>query len=428
MDDFTCLRDLYEQSKSHEENEGYVFFEFDAFDGLELVIEHLESNKKFEAQIDNATHKISIKKHKIDGLYLKRTEYLSRIFSFLSGEDRELPSEIYIVEDRKEKSRLIRNSVNNLRSWMLLLKNISDHCEYDKDTRIPKYIFIVEDEKLKTIKKHFLELSIILKVDGLIESIPSPTNPAMEQDFSSLIKEMKNGDIHSAEKRLVLRSSIIDLIKSHKNSNNFITELFKKPHILWEYFSNQYEFYVRRFSLDKIKREIETEKLDYLKKINDQLQDHLSKSLIIPSIMVAIALVKSWSPESIIVIFFALLLSTVIVLLSLNTRKLVIKDIKDSAIDVLTLIEKTQNTENEKINTEIHGMVKNASGKVVNLANKALRNINFVFSTLILFICLLLIYSILSIISVNEMLTLINKGCEMLFDIIGILGYFLKCG
>jgi len=427
MNDFTCLRDLYELSKSHMDKDGFVYFEFGSFTDLELVIEHLQSNEKFEAQINSDTNKISIKKNRVDGLYLKRTEYISSIFSLLSIGDKELPNEIYIVEDRAKKSSIIINSVNNLRSWMLLLENISDHCEYDKVTSIPKYLFIVEDEELKTIKKYYLELTKILEVDGLIESIPSPTNLKMEQDFSSLIKEMKNGDIHSAEKRLVLRSSIIDLIRTHKNSNNFITELFKKPQILWEYFSNQYEFYVRRFSLDKIKREIETEKLDYLKKINEQLQDHLSKSLIIPSIMVAIALVKSWSPESVVVIFFALLLSTVIVLLSLNTRKLVIKDIKDSAIDVLKLIEKTQNTENAKINTEIHGMVEKASNKVVRLADKALSNINFVFGTLIMFICLLLIYSIFSVISVNEILTAIKKGCDITFNVLGILTYFLKC-
>ncbi|WP_370317523.1 hypothetical protein [Pseudoalteromonas sp.] len=411
MNDFSCLKTLYEKSASYNDEDGFLYFKVDNLRDFEDVIGYLavqEVNKRLESKINEESHIISLKKVDVNGLYKKKTEFLSKALKDYSSETVELPDEIYIIEETIERSKEIKESFENLKCWMMLFENVSDHVEFNS-SKVPSYIFIVDDEDLKTITKYKLELEDVFSDSTLIDKIPSPSGPSLDQDFKLLLSEMKNGDIHSAEKRLVLRSSIIDLIKDFDNAKSLAVAILKKPKMLWAHFSNQYEFYVRRFSLDKIKREVETEKIEYIKKINEQLQDHLTKSLVIPSIMVAIALIKSWSPESIIVIFFALVLSIVIVLLGLNTRKIVIEDIKDSAVDVLKIIEKTKSTDNEIINTKIHDMVDKASNRVVYLANKAIRNVNIVFLSLVFCILILFIYSILNIFDLNGFLLIISK-------------------
>lgn len=429
MNDFSCIKTLYQQSTSYKDDDGFLYFTIDNLTNFEDVISYLRTYdviKRLESKINEENLIISLKKIDVIGLYKKKTEFFSKALKDYSSETKRLPDDIYIVEETIEKSNEIKESFENLKCWMLLFKNVSDHVEYN-DSNVPSYIFIVDDEELKTIKKYKLELEDIFCDNELIDKIPSPSSSSLEQDFNLLLSEMKNGDIHSVEKRLVLRSSIIDLIKAFDKSKSFAVEILKKPKVLWEHFSNQYEFYVRRFSLDKIKREVETEKIDYIKKINEQLQDHLTKSLVIPSIMVAIALIKSWSPESLIVIFFALLLSTVIVLLGLNTRKIVIEDIKDSAVDVLKIIEKTKSTDNKRINTEIHDMVDKASNRVVYLADKAIRNVNFVFYLLIFCIFSLFTYSIFNMFDLNSFLLITNKISNFFDNIINLSAQFITC-
>lgn len=102
MNDFSCLKTLYEKSASYNDEDGFLYFKVDNLRDFEDVIGYLadqEVNKRLESKINEESHIISLKKVDVNGLYKKKTEFLSKALKDYSSETVELPYEIYIIEE-----------------------------------------------------------------------------------------------------------------------------------------------------------------------------------------------------------------------------------------------------------------------------------------------------------------------------------------
>ncbi|MGM7834260.1 hypothetical protein ACS8A1_23815 [Yersinia enterocolitica] len=183
---------------------------------------------------------------------------------------------------------------------------------------------------------------------------------------------MTNGDIHAYERRLVMRSSLLELYNESQDKSNLLAEIICHPDVFWETFSANYEVYISKFSLDKVIYEVESQKLDFLDKLNKLIQEHQAKSLTIPAVLISTAIIKGWTPSALILIFMAMLITCVIVLLGIHTAKEALKDIAESADRVLNSLRKdSQDPISEEKNIRIRKIINDANCKIKNKKQSA---------------------------------------------------------
>ncbi len=238
--------------------------------------------------------------------------------------------------------------------WCDLLSRISDHTDYDNTTFWPTYVFVMEGGKGKKITSHRLSLKSL--DNTFLQDIQS--SPC---DLTTLT----SGDLHSYERRLVMRSSLVETYTESENQNDFLSSLLKDPCLFWETFSVNYEIYINKYSINKIIYEVESQKLDFLSKLNNLIQENQTKSLTIPAVLVSTAIIKGWSLSALLLIFVAMLLTSAVVFIGIHNSRKSLNDIMESANRTLTLLLK-ENTDPQNIvvNNKISEVIGSANDKI----------------------------------------------------------------
>ncbi len=238
--------------------------------------------------------------------------------------------------------------------WCDLLSRISDHTDYDNTTFWPTYVFVMEGGKGKKITSHRLSLKSL--DNTFLQDIQS--SPC---DLTTLT----SGDLHSYERRLVMRSSLVETYTESENQNDFLSSLLKDPCLFWETFSVNYEIYINKYSINKIIYEVESQKLDFLSKLNNLIQENQTKSLTIPAVLVSTAIIKGWSLSALLLIFVAMLLTSAVVFIGIHNSRKSLNDIMESANRTLTLLLK-ENTDPQNIvvNNKITEVIGSANDKI----------------------------------------------------------------
>ncbi|ROM54078.1 hypothetical protein BK649_10685 [Pseudomonas canadensis] len=290
--------------------------------------------------------------------------------------------------DNPEQRETIIAGTNNYILWNELLSKISDHSEYDKTTLFQSFIFISEDEKSKKIRKEILLFKPNQEVLSFITSIKEPK---YKRD------DLESVNIHAFERRSVLRLSLIEELKKHGDNNTFIESLISSPEILFSTFEGNYETYIRKFSLDKLAQEIEKEKLEALEKINNQLQEHQTKSLAIPGILIGTSLIKEWHFGTATLAFMAVAITALIFRLSIKNRRDSILEICDRTKHIIKIVD-AEKLENSNLDqSSARALIEETNKSIITKKQAALRTLNYISKLIaisIIFWCVFLLYSV----------------------------------
>lgn len=252
--------------------------------------------------------------------------------------------------------------------WCDIFSKISDHVEYDNSNMWPSYIFVMEGGKTKKITKYKIPLKC-LENDFLKAVKISPCD----------ISTLTNVDLHSYERKLVLRTSLIELYNEFENENKnlLLINILKSPNILWDLFYINYEIYINKYSINKVIHEIEIQKLDFLSKLNSLVQEHQTKSLSIPAVLVSTAIIKGWSLSGLLLIFIAMLLTCFVVILGISNAKKSLFDIMESSNKTMTYFAKeNSDIDDLKLTTKINKITKDAISKLENKKTDAEKTLN----------------------------------------------------
>ncbi|EFH8617273.1 hypothetical protein GSU41_24305, partial [Escherichia coli] len=140
--------------------------------------------------------------------------------------NKEAIDSFYIENLSPEQIVTITNSSKAYIQWCEILSKIADHVEYDDSTFWPNYIFVMEGGKSKKITTYNLPLKNI--DENFLNSVDvSPCD----------VSTLTNVDLHSYERKLVLRSSLIELYNDSTEKNTFLSSVLNSPHKLWDLFS-----------------------------------------------------------------------------------------------------------------------------------------------------------------------------------------------
>ncbi|EFI6621614.1 hypothetical protein BCC29_000046 [Escherichia coli] len=280
--------------------------------------------------------------------------------------NKEAIDSFYIENLSPEQIVTITNSSKAYIQWCEILSKIADHVEYDDSTFWPNYIFVMEGGKSKKITTYNLPLKNIDEI--FLNSVDvSPCD----------VSTLTNVDLHSYERKLVLRSSLIELYNDSTEKNTFLSSVLNSPHKLWDLFSINYEIYINKYSINKVIHEVETQKLDFLSKLNSLIQEHQTKSLSIPAVLVSTAIIKGWSPSGLLLIFVAMLLTCSVVVLGIRNAKKSLSDIIESSNKTMILFTKENaNDDDEVLANRINQITTEALTKLSNKKVDAEKTLN----------------------------------------------------
>lgn len=280
--------------------------------------------------------------------------------------NKEAIDSFYIENLSPEQIVTITNSSKAYIQWCEILSKIADHVEYDDSTFWPNYIFVMEGGKSKKITTYNLPLKNI--DENFLNSVDvSPCD----------VSTLTNVDLHSYERKLVLRSSLIELYNDSTEKNTFLSSVLNSPHKLWNLFSINYEIYINKYSINKVIHEVETQKLDFLSKLNSLIQEHQTKSLSIPAVLVSTAIIKGWSPSGLLLIFVAMLLTCSVVVLGIRNAKKSLSDIIESSNKTMILFTKENaNDDDEVLANRINQITTEALTKLSNKKVDAEKTLN----------------------------------------------------
>lgn len=179
------------------------------------------------------------------------------------------------------------------------------------------------------------------------------------------VDTLTSADLHSYERKLVMRSSLIELYNESSQKEVFLSDILKKPNKLWELFSLNYEIYINKYSINKVINDVEVQKLDFLNKLNALVQEHQTKSLSIPAVLVSTAIIKGWTSSGLLLIFVAMLLTCAVVIMGIRNAKNSLNDIIESSDKTMELFTK-ENTDDEDLilTRKVNNVITNALGKL----------------------------------------------------------------
>lgn len=331
-------------------------------DSFDEIIKHPTLSAQIEN--DNDGKKLSLNLSGVDNWFVNIDDYFRKL-RLKTKKDEDI-QQFFIIEDIEDEiykysyeELFIKSKTYNI--WCQLLTKLANHTEYDRASSWPSYIFISENAKNKTISTY--QITLKDSGDGILLNLSSPPCE---------LETLTNGDIHAYERRLVMRSSLLELYNESQDKSNLLAEVICQPDAFWETFSANYEVYISKFSLDKVIYEVESQKLDFLDKLNKLIQEHQAKSLTIPAVLISTAIIKGWTPSALILIFMAMLITCVIVLLGIHTAKEALKDIAESADRVLTSLRKdSQDPISEEKNIRVRKIINDANHKIKNKKESA---------------------------------------------------------
>jgi len=322
---------------------------------LDEAVEELKSNGALALEVDTQGSKteLSLQLTSEIGWFSSVEEYFKNLR--IKVRNKAEPFESFYIEkmDSVQIEKICQSTKVYLQ-WCDLLYRISDHTDYDNTTFWPTYVFVMEGGKGKKITSHRLSLKSL--DNTFLQDIQS--SPC---DLTTLT----SGDLHSYERRLVMRSSLVEIYTESENKNEFLSNLLKDPCLFWETFSVNYEIYINKYSINKIIYEVESQKLDFLSKLNNLIQENQTKSLTIPAVLVSTAIIKGWSMSALLLIFVAMFLTSAVVFIGIHNSRKSLNDIMESANRTLTLLLK-ENTDpqNMVVNNKITEVIGSANDKI----------------------------------------------------------------
>jgi len=326
-------------------------YDFNSFSKVEESFKEAQNidSLALEKTEENTVIKLSILLTSSIGWFYSISELFKTLRISIKNKT-DFPNYFYINDFEDEDILKVSKSVKAYSQWCEILSRISDHIEYENAGAWPNYIFVMEGGKSKKITTYKLPLKNL--EDGFLCEID--TEPCD-------IKSLTNIDLHSYERKLVMRSSLIELYNDCDSKNDFLSSLLKWPKKLWDLFAINYEIYINKYSINKIINDVEVQKLDFLSKLNSLVQEHQTKSLTIPAVLVSTAIIKGWTLSGLLLIFVAMLLTCVVVIMGIHNAKNSLNDIIESSNKTMELFSKENSDDADLILTQkVNGVISDA--------------------------------------------------------------------
>ncbi|HIH9567096.1 TPA: hypothetical protein ACYU9L_001206 [Klebsiella pneumoniae] len=365
----SLLLKIKQEAKNIEYDDPYHVWVFDnaSYVAIEDDISRLKEvdDLKLESLKKESTVRVTLLLTSDINWFATKTEYFKTLRVRVKNNKEALES-FHIESLSTDEIEKISKSSKAYIQWCEILSKIADHVEYDESNFWPSYIFVMEGGKSKKITTYNLPLKNV--DDSFLNSVDvSPCD----------VSTLTNVDLHSYERKLVLRSSLIELYNDSNDKNTFLSSILNSPQKFWELFSINYEIYINKYSINKVIHEVETQKLDFLSKLNSLIQEHQTKSLSIPAVLVSTAIIKGWSPSGLLLIFVAMLLTCFVVILGISNAKKSISDIIESSNKTMNLFVKENANEDDKVLTNrINQITTEALTKLSNKKVDAEKTLN----------------------------------------------------
>ncbi|WP_447879943.1 hypothetical protein [Serratia fonticola] len=190
-----------------------------------------------------------------------------------------LPEIFYVIEDKLSPSDANSDSTlikfNIYFAWKKLLLNLSDH--YANDYFV---FFMINDKAGDKI-----EINSIIDINQL----PSITNPKLHLELVNELQEKIDfKDLHTLERRSVMRATLAEVIKESNNCENRLQFLLSLTILFNKKYNELYEIYTKRFSVNKLLNELDEKSLEFTSKINEFISSSQTKALTIPGALIAV--------------------------------------------------------------------------------------------------------------------------------------------
>ncbi|MEQ5727677.1 hypothetical protein ABN356_20375 [Providencia rettgeri] len=111
--------------------------------------------------------------------------------------------------------------------------------------------------------------------------------------------------------------------------------------------------------------------------VTDAVQEHQTKSLSIPAVLVSTAIIKGWSLSGLLLIFIAMLLTCFVVIMGISNAKKTLLDIMESSNKTMTYFSKENyDVDDLKLTTKIKKITEDAILKLEDKKDDAEKTLN----------------------------------------------------
>ncbi|WP_273867558.1 hypothetical protein [Serratia odorifera] len=209
-----------------------------------------------------------------------------------------LPEFFYVIDkkisalDCNDDETLI--TLNLYFNWKKLLLDLSDHYANQY------YVFFMVNDKGGD------KIEIESTLD--IKELPKLTNPKKHLELvMDLQRKLDFKDLHTLERRAVMRATLGEIAKEQKKEVNLLGALLASTALFDKKYNELYEIYTKRFSVNKLLNELDEKSLEFTAKINEFISSSQTKALTIPGALIAVgALAKVEAPLEALIIIGAL--------------------------------------------------------------------------------------------------------------------------
>lgn len=346
----------------------------------------IDSNKDFFYELykkDGELLQITFVKEKINNWFSNYQEFFNEYLKLaLKSELSEINKFCYVHENENYQDKV--NAFLNLQKWINLFKKVTKNYFYSHDHNSITFHIFEDVDSDKKVRKHEI----------IIDSEETQLNLMKINKFPASL-DISENCIYNIEKHLVLKIATLSTIKSKDDNFSLTRDILCNADEFIERYEKGYEFYINKYSIDKIIREVEKAKIDYFEKINNIINDNQTKSMSIPAIILGTSLVRSWNLSSAALIISSMLLAAYWVYLNLTHKIESIDDCVISAEKVLDHVKNEQVSEVEKIVSEC--IFKNSIKEIKKKSKSAKNTICKMIYSIFIAIFIWAIYLILNI-------------------------------
>lgn len=215
-----------------------------------------------------------------DLFYSDGNKFLRRVL-----DKRDVPRDYVILSDKISSSEgkvTYVDKVEYVVGWLRLLAAMADH-EQGSDGTL---VFFIHSESERSRVLEFKPHISIKDVKNIDECIS-------RKDFKNLEDSWFLDDALQKDRRSVMLVSFGEIVRS-EGYLNCINGFLRVARKFYDRYSENYEIYVNRFSVDKQLREIDEQYLVFVGKLQEFISSSQAKAFAIPGVMIAIgALVRT---------------------------------------------------------------------------------------------------------------------------------------
>ncbi|WP_332414062.1 hypothetical protein [Vibrio gigantis] len=298
------------------------------------------TDDNIDKRADGSIESVHITKDRLVRIFQTFRALFNSYFSLALEGELKSEHESFVLLDKSYANKDIYGQFKTFQGWLNLFKSLTKNFIYQNNNSEIKFYLFEELEDEKKVKSHELVITNADVHDNFFD-----ISPFLHNQFF-----FGEDDRYAVEKNLICKSALIKTIKSIKAKSLTDKELLKimiTPTDLLENYESGYEFYTKKYSIDKFTREVEVAKIEYFEKINAIIHDNQAKALTIPVVILGTSLLRSWDVMSAILILTAMLLALYLVVLNLEHKITAINDCVESAQKALGhLTERTPTTNN----------------------------------------------------------------------------------